>query len=134
MRGFGSNGQSDFGRFGERGKAIQNSRERALGVSIIKLIRMPARYPKIFYAEIQSGLIRRRFQLFIGIQSGLRLTLCLEILRSAEINFVGSAIHRNICMDQLIGQMRNPQHRQQPVNDQLVHTLMPNDAACFIKV
>ena len=47
---------------------------------------------------------------------------------------MGSAIHRNIRMDQLIGQMRNPQYGQQPVNDQLVHALMPNDATCLIKV
>ena len=43
------------------------------------------------------------------------------------------AVYGHVCMDQLIGQMRNPQYRQQPVNDQLVHAFMPNDAACFIK-
>ena len=44
------------------------------------------------------------------------------------------AVYGHVCMDQLIGQMRNPQYRQQPVNDHLVHAFMPNDAACFIKV
>ena len=33
VRGFGSDGKSDIGRTGERGKAIQSSRKRALGVS-----------------------------------------------------------------------------------------------------
>ena len=91
-------------------------------------------FPSHTDAEIQGGFIRQRFQLFVGIQSGLGLALCLEILRSAEINLIGSAIHRNIRMDQLIGQMRNPKHGQQPVNDQLVHALMPDDSTRFIKV
>ena len=39
-----------------------------------------------------------------------------------------------VAVDQLVKYMRNSQDRQQPVNDQLVHALMPNDAACFIEV
>ena len=45
-----------------------------------------------------------------------------------------SSVYGHICVNQLVRQMRNSQYRQQPVNNQLVHTLMPNDAACFIKV
>lgn len=34
------------------------------------------------------------------------------------------AVYGHVCMEQLIGQMRNPQYRQQPVNDQLVHAFI----------
>ena len=67
-------------------------------------------FPPHTDAEIQGGFIRQSLQFLIGIQSGLGLALRFEIFRGAEINLMGSAIHRNIRMDQLIGQMRNPQY------------------------
>ena len=50
-------------------------------------------FPAHASAKIQRRFIRQSLQLLVGIQGNLRFALCLEILRSAEINLMGSAIH-----------------------------------------
>ena len=84
-------------------------------------------FPTQTDAEIHRAFIREMLSLVKSIQRDLAFTALLKILGRAEPGLVLFLIDQDSGVDQLIGQMLDPQNGEKPIHDDFIDTFMPDD-------
>ena len=90
--------------------------------------------PAVSNTEIIAGLPGECIHSVIVVQSDLALTALFKIFGGTKVCRVCPSFHLDLRMDEFVMKMRNPQHREQPVHNNLVDALMPDNTLNRIEV